>query len=135
MIMNISGVRPYMGYCDYNSISDTRLQAFESIGNETDAERSAGKEEQLGSAVQELARAREKQVFCSADYADTYQPNQTYELKGIESDIRSLDVQKAVSDMQKDQVIQQYQFFIGHSAAGKNSESPVQPRETEDFVL
>ena len=29
------------------------------------------------------------------------------------SDIASLDVEKAVSDMKKDQVLQQYQFFVG----------------------
>ena len=34
-------------------------------------------------------------------------------MKGIASDIASLDVEKAVSDMKKDQVLQQYQFFVG----------------------
>lgn len=44
-----------------------------------------------------------------------YQPDRTYEMKGSESDIHSLDVEKALSDMHKDQVLQQYQFFVGEN--------------------
>lgn len=37
------------------------------------------------------------------------------EAAGRSSDIKSLDVQKAISDMKKDQVLQQYQYFVGGS--------------------
>ena len=36
------------------------------------------------------------------------------ELIGSESDINGLDVQKEVSDMQKDSILQQYQYFVGN---------------------
>ena len=36
-----------------------------------------------------------------------------FEMKGRESDILSLDMEKAVSDMQKDQALMQYQYFVG----------------------
>ena len=36
-----------------------------------------------------------------------------FEMKGRESDILSLDMDKAVSDMQKDQALMQYQYFVG----------------------
>ncbi len=39
--------------------------------------------------------------------------NTSFEMKGRESDIESLDIQKAVSDMQKDQALMQYQYFVG----------------------
>ena len=32
---------------------------------------------------------------------------------GRDSDIHSLDVEKAISDMRKDQILQQYQYFVG----------------------
>ncbi len=32
---------------------------------------------------------------------------------GSESGLDNLDVQKAISDMRKDQVLQQYQYFVG----------------------
>lgn len=34
---------------------------------------------------------------------------------GRDSDIEALDMQKAISDMKKDQVLQQYQYFVGRS--------------------
>ena len=49
----------------------------------------------------------------AAEYAKQYQPDAEYDLKGIASDITSLDVEKAISDMKKDQVLEQYQFFVG----------------------
>ena len=42
------------------------------------------------------------------EYAKQYQPDAEYDLKGI-----ARDVEKAISDMKKDQVLQQYQFFVG----------------------
>ena len=36
-----------------------------------------------------------------------------FEMKGRDSDILSLDMEKAVSDMQKDQALMQYQYFVG----------------------
>lgn len=34
---------------------------------------------------------------------------------GQDRDIRSLDVEKALDDMRKDKVLQQYQYFVGNS--------------------
>ncbi len=34
---------------------------------------------------------------------------------GKDSDITDLDMQKAISDMKKDQVLQQYQYFVGNA--------------------
>ena len=47
------------------------------------------------------------------DYANSYQPDAVYELKGVDCDIARLDVERAISDMRKDQVLEQYQFFVG----------------------
>lgn len=38
-----------------------------------------------------------------------------FEMKGRDSDISSLDIEKAVSAMQKDQALMQYQYFVGDS--------------------
>lgn len=65
------------------------------------------------------------------DYANRYQPDVTYDLKGADSELMSLDVEKAISDMKRDQVLQQYQFFIGESQAEQLLES----RNQENFLL
>jgi len=41
-----------------------------------------------------------------------YPYDNTVPPSGGESDISNLDVEKAISDMEKDRILQQYQFFI-----------------------
>lgn len=47
------------------------------------------------------------------DISLTFNKREVFDYLGQESDIRSLDMQKAISDMQKDQILQQYNFFVG----------------------
>ena len=60
----------------------------------------------------------------------SYQPDAVYELKGVDSDIARLDVERAISDMRKDQVLEQYQFFVG---TNPDEAQPVRP--DENFIL
>lgn len=41
--------------------------------------------------------------------------NTEFDMKGRDSSLSSLDMEKAVSDMQKDQALIQYQYFVGDS--------------------
>lgn len=59
------------------------------------------------------------------DISITFNKQESFGYIGKDSDIQSLDVQKAISDMRKDSVLQQYQYFVGsarnlmsHSADG-----------------
>lgn len=45
----------------------------------------------------------------------TFNRGEDYSYIGSDSDVASLDMQKAISDMQKDKVLQQYQYFVGES--------------------
>lgn len=133
--MNISGIRPYTGYYDYNSIREVRLPSLEAENLQTDLGQSAP-QPQPQVSEEEIAKARENQTFGSKQYAGTYQPNQEYEMKGVDSDIYNLDVQQALSDMQKDQVIQQYQFFVGRNGVeSAQNTTAVSSRGVEDFSL
>lgn len=48
-----------------------------------------------------------------AELSLTFNAGEDYGYIGKDSDIASLDMQKAISDMKKDQVLQQYQYFVG----------------------
>lgn len=135
--MSISGIRAHAEYQANNSISETELRRLEEASRRVEQER-----QELDNARQPrsedgiIVEARQNQTFGSGEYADTYQPGQTYEMKGAESDLGSLDVQKAVSDMQKDRIIQQYQFFVGHGVLGMEQKLPTDPvMDVEDFLL
>lgn len=47
------------------------------------------------------------------DISITFNKQDSFEYVGQDSDIRSLDMERAISDMKKDQVLQQYQYFVG----------------------
>lgn len=123
--MNISGIRPSAGFYDYNTIKSEELSAEQTQKTLT-AQQSDAEQE----AVMNV-EASAKPDTGAMDYANRYQPDVTYDLKGADSELMSLDVEKAISDMKRDQVLQQYQFFIGESQAEQLLES----RNQENFLL
>ena len=93
--MNISGIGSYSG--SYNSIKINSL-----INNRQAAETSSGGQAQaVHSNDQKLKEQRQQisanQNFNSADYAKQYTPGRSYEMKGADSDISSLDENRQVS--------------------------------------
>lgn len=53
----------------------------------------------------------------------TFHKENSFDYIGSESGLTDLDMQKAISDMKKDQVLQEYQYFVG-SAKTLLNESP-----------
>lgn len=118
--MNVSGIRPYSGFYQYNSIklNELRNQKLEKTQQpdgmqNPDAEDAEAKRRQQ---EQEIAKAAVNQTFDSYDFAQQYKPDELFDLKGIDSDINRLDMEKAVNDLEKDQVLKQYQYFVGPSS-------------------
>lgn len=133
--MNISGIRPSIGFYDQNSIrfpSELGSMSIEEATLEAPAKEASS---QSVVSDEEIASARAGQTFGSYDFASQYKPGVSHELKGVDSDIKSLDVEKAVSNMQKDSVIHRYQYFV-HGKTKENEEvAQVQVRGSEDFSL
>lgn len=127
--MNISGIRTYAGFYDYNTIKQSEMRS-----QQIQEAKAATVQEY---AMQEEIKATEEVAVVSGpdqgalDYAEQYQPDAVYEMKGADSDILKLDVEKAISDMKKDEVLQEYQFFVNSGAGLENAVSSVQ----EQFVL
>lgn len=107
--MNISGIRPTESFYSYNSIKLSELRNQQIAAAKEASVVSVSKEADEMSVAENIP----VQNYTSYDYAQRYNPDDIFELKGIDSDITNLDVQKAVSDLDKDQVLQQYQFFVG----------------------
>lgn len=45
----------------------------------------------------------------------SFNQGEDYSYIGSESDINNLDMQKAISDMRKDKILEDYQYFVGSS--------------------
>ena len=128
--MNVSGIRPYSGFYNINNISNVHNDAHASKPQET----ASPKVEEAKVDTAGIAAARSKQTFGAYDYAEQYRPTEKFEINAKDSDLRSLDVEKAISDMRKDQAIQQYQFFVGEKGADQAAETKA-VRGAEDFSL
>ena len=120
-VMTISGIRPYAGFYEYNSIKANELRAEQIAATQkaSSVEAEEVSTETQGATVQN---------FTAFDYAQNYRSDETHELKGKDSDLASLDMQKAISDLDKDQVLQQYQFFVGDKDS-VNAKMTIEPSE------
>ena len=133
--MNISGIRPTESFYSYNSIKLSELR------NQQIAAAKEASVVRVPKEADEMSVAENIPVqnYTSYDYAQRYNPDDIFELKGIDSDITNLDVQKAVSDLDKDQVLQQYQFFVGTESTPISAVSEPAPekvlRSGENFYL
>lgn len=127
--MNISGIRPSVGFYNYSIDNIKGAENYQAPVNdveETEVKPSISQEE--------IDAARAGQTYGSADFAKEYKANESYEMKGASSDLRTLDVEKAINDMQKDQMLSQYQYFVGEAASMQANQN-AQVRGVENFNL
>lgn len=113
--MNISGIGSYSG--NYNSIKISSLINQQASKADSGAQTQAVRSEDSALRQQEQQRIRANQNFNSADYAKQFTPGKTYEMKGADSDLASLDASRSTTDSQKSQIMQQYQLFMGETQA------------------
>ena len=54
-------------------------------------------------------------LACLENISLTFNKEESYDYLGRESNLMDLDMQKAISDMKRDSVLQEYQYFVGNS--------------------
>lgn len=129
--MNISGIRISAGFYDYNSIEERQTkQAVQPLSGEEKGAVQAAQPMEEQEEQMSAVSVRTMPDLGAVDYAKHYQPDVAYEIKGADSDIAELDVEWALSDLRKDQILEQYQSFVGAQDTG------ISPgRESENFYL
>ena len=65
------------------------------------------------------------------DISLSFNVNETYDYIGKDADLQNLDMASAISDMQKDKVLEQYQYFVGP----KQFADPVVARTLDGMVI
>ncbi|MBQ8626966.1 MAG: hypothetical protein IJ419_12455 [Agathobacter sp.] len=137
--MNVSGVSPSAGIYTYNSIrlNELRNQQIAASKEAHMQQEVQNVEAQTVYEQEQQAAFRLEQTYTSYDYAQEYRAGEVYELKGDDSDITKLDVVKAISDLDKDQILQQYQYFVGDAsyASAKENAAETALRSGENFIL
>ncbi|MBR2529709.1 MAG: hypothetical protein IKE35_01640 [Lachnospiraceae bacterium] len=105
-----------VNYNNYNRInSDPATEAGIRRAGAQSAQADAAKEQKVSAPEIDLRLddIRPRQNASLEDISLSLNEPGGFEMKGRESDIESLDMQKAISDMQKDQALMQYQYFVG----------------------
>lgn len=55
------------------------------------------------------------QVALLEDVSLTFNKEETFDYIGQDASVKSLDMEKAISDMKKDSILEEYQYFVGDS--------------------
>lgn len=87
------------------SVEEVKQQDLQRQNSETAAVSAAPQEQS--------APVQPRKDAALEDISLTFNRQDSFDYIGQDSDIRSLDMQMAISDMQKDQVLQQYNYFVG----------------------
>ena len=66
-------------------------------------------------SLPELEQDNRSRIANLENISLTFNKADDFDFIGKDSSIETLDMEKAISDMQKDQVLQQYQYFVGSS--------------------
>lgn len=126
MIKGINSLQSY-DYRELNRIQNDRRSA--ELAAKENNERQAAVEAQPKSSAADidlrLGDIRPRQNASLEDISLSLTETSGFEMKGRQSDITSLDMEKAVSDMQKDQALMQYQYFVGESNVVNNNEDGI----------
>lgn len=75
-------------------------------------------EEQFSSPERSISEAGRQKASRTADLENIslhFNKNDDYGFIGRDANPETLDMQKAISDMQKDGILQEYQYFVGNS--------------------
>ena len=134
--MNISGIRPSVGFYSAGSIAAIR-QAAEVRQPEVETQAKTPEKQEIDEEALAAKRsaARAKQTFGAYDYANQYRPEDSISNVRV-GNIRSNDVERAINDMQKDNALHQYQYFVKEGAVERAADvSAVTLRGGEDFTL
>ncbi|MEG0805143.1 MAG: hypothetical protein RR364_01025 [Lachnospiraceae bacterium] len=127
--MNISGIRPYEGINNYFRISEEEQIAGLNQGSRSVSDTA---ENQL-LQIYEIEAARGRQTQTALDYAKTYDPKATYSMKGRESDLAGLDIERSISASHKEEMVRQYEFLVNPAKASKEEQAQLVKRAQENF--
>ena len=109
--MNISGIRPKAEIYDYKIAKERERSEL------TAQQAQKLQAEETGTDFDGQKVRTETEL----SYAQKYELGKDYEKKGSECSLEELDREQVISDRKKEQLLRQYQFFVGTSQREKES--------------
>lgn len=114
-----NGLSNYNGYNSINrvipQVSPEEVKAQDelaSVNNQDSIKAESSYSQDTPSKIDTRSR-----VASLEDISLTFNKEESFDYLNSDSSVKSLDMQKAISDMQKDSILQDYQYFVGSSKA------------------
>lgn len=134
------GIQIYQGIGSLSTCSNYQRPEIKQVSEE-EVRRQDQDQEQQQAALQQstpdysrisdlAAQDRRAKAADLENISLTFNKTDSFDYLGSESGLENLDVMKAVSDMRKDEVLQEYQYFVGssHNFAFQSEDGVVIPR-------
>ncbi len=116
--MGINGINDYSNLIGNYRVPSIPRVSVEEV-KEQDRQAALQSQQVASPKLQDLdLQAKPRNDAALEDISLTFNKGDDYGYIGKDSDIYSLDVENAISDMQKDNILKQYQFFVGNTGTG-----------------
>ncbi|MCR4618194.1 MAG: hypothetical protein K5669_08430 [Lachnospiraceae bacterium] len=128
--MGINGINDYSNFINYRIPSIPGV-SVEDVRKQDEVKVNAAQTPSYDTLSDVAITAKPRNDAALEDISLTFNKGDDYGYIGKDSDIYSLDVENAISDMQKDDVLKQYQFFVGNTGTGAlvdNADGVVVPK-------
>ena len=112
------GINQYAGIQSSYLMNNIRTVDVETVRRQDQQKVEESSKSQAPSSTIHNAEAdklRAQRVAKLEDISLSFRQNDDYGYIGKDSKLENLDMQKAISDMQKDSILQDYQYFVGSS--------------------
>ena len=112
------GIQIYQGMGSLSTCSEIKLVSGEEVRRQDQEQQQAALQQSTPDYSRMTDFAAQDRRAKAADLENislTFNKTDSFDYLGSESGLGNLDVMKAVSDMRKDEVLQEYQYFVGSS--------------------
>lgn len=118
----LSGFGGMQSYYKASEIPAITLSEAPTQNGQKTAEKQIVREDVKPSVPAEAVEDRRSKNTDLQDISLTFHKEENFDYLGSESALMNLDVQKAISDMRKDSILQEYQYFVGTSPFYQNTD-------------
>jgi len=114
--MSIDRIGQYGGFYNQYRLPEIQQVSVEDVKKQDEQLAKQQSQQMVETPQIDYAQQPSNQASRMANLEDislTFNTNETYDYIGRDADLQNLDMMSAISDMQKDKVLQQYQYFVG----------------------
>lgn len=115
------GIQFYNGLSSFANYDLYKRDIPQVNANELNNEENVNKVAETKEPIETHSPAQLSQIENRSNVADlenislTFNKEESFDYIGSDASIKSLDMQKAISDMKKDSILEEYQYFVGNS--------------------